>query len=63
MHIDRALAAYNSDIGLTISIPNSPKTADLILKRYRVGHDEQFQLHFDSIHEVANRYLVLLWYS
>jgi prolyl 4-hydroxylase len=62
MHIDRALAAYNSDIGLTISIPNSPKTADLILKRYRVGHDEQFQLHFDSIHEVANRYLVLLWY-
>jgi hypothetical protein len=49
-------------VGLEIPIPNSPKTADLILKRYRAGTDEQFQPHFDSIHEVANRYLVLLWY-
>lgn len=60
--MDRALEAYNRDVGLAIGVPNSPKTADLILKRYRPGHSEQFQLHFDAIHEVANRYLVLLWY-
>jgi prolyl 4-hydroxylase len=60
--IDLALDRYNQDIGLDIQVPNSPKTADLILKRYRAGADEQFEQHFDSIHEVANRYLVLLWY-
>jgi prolyl 4-hydroxylase len=38
------------------------RTADLILKRYRPGLDEQFQTHFDSVHDVANRYLVFLWY-
>jgi len=59
---DLALDRYNQDVGLEIPVPNSPKTADLILKRYRAGTDEQFQPHFDSIHEVANRYLVLLWY-
>ncbi|MEZ5458160.1 MAG: 2OG-Fe(II) oxygenase [Steroidobacteraceae bacterium] len=60
--MDAALAAYNRDVGLEIAVPNSPKAADLIMKRYRPGGDEGFQLHFDSIHEVANRYLVLLWY-
>jgi hypothetical protein len=60
--IDLALDRYNREIGLDIPVPNSPKTADLILKRYRADADEQFQLHFDSINEVANRYLVLLWY-
>ncbi len=60
--IDRALIRYNSDLGLTIPIPNSPTTSDLIMKRYRPGGDEKFQLHFDAIHHVANRYLVLLWY-
>jgi len=60
--IDLALNRYNRDVGLDIEVPNSPKTADLILKRYRPGTEEQFQQHFDSIHEVANRYLVLLWY-
>lgn len=60
--IDAALEAYNRDVGLEIAVPDSPKTADLIMKRYRPGMDERFQLHFDSIHEVANRYLVLLWY-
>lgn len=60
--IDGALARYNADLGLSIPIPNSPKTADLILKRYRPGLDEKFQLHFDSIYDVANRYLVFLWY-
>jgi prolyl 4-hydroxylase len=60
--IDRALERYNRDIGLTIPIPNSPLHSDMILKRYQPGVQEQFQLHFDAIHHVANRYLVLLWY-
>jgi hypothetical protein len=60
--IDAALARYNKEVELPIAIPNSPATADLILKCYRAGQDEQFQLHFDSIHQVANRYLVMLWY-
>lgn len=60
--IDRALARYNADIGLTIPIPNSPSTSDLIMKRYRSGGAEKFQLHFDAIHQFSNRYLVLLWY-
>jgi hypothetical protein len=60
--IDRALERYNRDIALDIPVPNSPKSADLILKRYRAGSVERFQVHFDSIHELANRYVVLLWY-
>ena len=60
--IDLALDRYNRDIGLDIAVPNSPSIAELILKRYRPGHDERFQPHFDSVHDVANRYLVLLWY-
>lgn len=60
--IDDALARYNADIGLSIAIPNSPLTSDLVLKRYQPGIEEQFQLHFDAIHHVSNRYLVLLWY-
>jgi prolyl 4-hydroxylase len=32
------------------------------MKRYRPGQEEQFQLHFDAINFVANRYLVMLWY-
>lgn len=60
--IDLALDRYNRDVGLDIQIPNSPKSADLILKRYRPHAGEMFQQHFDSVHEVANRYFVLLWY-
>jgi hypothetical protein len=60
--IDHALARYNRDVQLAIPIPNSPEISDLVLKRYRPGHSEQFQLHFDAINHVANRYLVLLWY-
>jgi hypothetical protein len=60
--IDRALERYNRDVQLAIPIPNSAKYADLILKRYRPGHDEQFQLHFDAINHLAHRYLVLMWY-
>jgi hypothetical protein len=32
------------------------------MKRYRSGGAERFQLHFDAIHHVSSRYLVLLWY-
>jgi hypothetical protein len=60
--IDRALERYNRDIRLAIPIPNSAHTSDLIMKRYRTGGAERFQLHFDAINHVANRYLVLLWY-
>ncbi len=61
-HIDSALERYNRDVGLTIPVPNSPKRSDLILKRYRPNRDERFQLHFDAVNHLANRYLVLLWY-
>jgi hypothetical protein len=60
--IDRALERYNRDVRLTIPVPNSPKYSDLVLKRYRPGLGERFQLHFDAINHLANRYLVLLWY-
>jgi prolyl 4-hydroxylase len=62
MRIDAALVRYNADVGLTIPIPHAPKHSDLTLKRYRPAGGERFQLHFDSIYSVANRYLVLLWY-
>jgi prolyl 4-hydroxylase len=57
-----ALARYNSDIGLTLALPNSTKFSDLIMKRYRPDGQDRFQLHFDAINHVANRYLVFLWY-
>jgi hypothetical protein len=61
--ISSALGRDNADIGLApIAIPDSPKTADLILKRYRPDAGECFQTHFDSVHDVSNRYLVFLWY-
>ncbi|HMI37684.1 MAG TPA: 2OG-Fe(II) oxygenase [Steroidobacteraceae bacterium] len=60
--IDRALDRYNADVGLHIPIPNSPLTSDLVMKRYRPGGLEKFQLHFDAVNHVAHRYLVLMWY-
>jgi prolyl 4-hydroxylase len=66
--INNALARYNADVGLRpLPVPNSPLTAELILKRYRRSEPgsaapEGFQPHFDSMNEVANRYLVFLWY-
>ncbi len=60
--ISAALARYNHDIGLTIALPNSHTFSDLIMKRYRPDADERFQLHFDAINHVANRYMVFLWY-
>ena len=60
--IDEALARYNADVQLDLPIPNSPAFADLVLKRYRPNTAERFQLHFDAINHLSNRYLVLLWY-
>ncbi len=60
--IDHALARYNHDIGLPIAIPATPLMSELVMKRYRPGQEERFQLHFDAINYVANRYMVMLWY-
>jgi len=60
--LDIVLARYNRDVGLPIAVPNTPLTSDLVLKRYRPGGEERFQLHFDAINHVANRYMVVLWY-
>jgi prolyl 4-hydroxylase len=61
-YIDTALDRYNRDLGLTIALPNTPLLSDLVMKRYRAGQAEQFQLHFDAVNHVANRYLVMMWY-
>lgn len=60
--LDRALAAYNAAVGLTIPVPNSPLLSPFVMKRYRAEAAERFQLHFDSIYDVCDRYLVFLWY-
>ena len=60
--VDAALVRYNADTRLSLPVPPTPKLADFILKRYRPDAGERFQLHFDSIYEVSNRYLVMLWY-
>ena len=60
--MDQALDRYNRDVGLVMPIPNTGRNSDLVMKRYRAGEREQFQLHFDAINHVSNRYLVLLWY-
>jgi prolyl 4-hydroxylase len=57
-----ALTRYNRDIALPISVPDSPLLAPLVMKRYAAGQEERFQLHFDSINGVCDRYLVFLWY-
>jgi len=61
-NVDAALDRYNGDVGLAIPLPNSHVSADLVMKRYQPGTGDRFQMHFDAIHHVANRYLVLLWY-
>lgn len=60
--IDEHLERYNREIGLRIAVPPARRISELIIKRYRPSADERFQLHFDSIDAVANRYLVFLWY-
>ena len=60
--IDTYLARYNAEMGLSIAVPQTPVFAEIRMKRYVAGGDEGFQPHFDSINEVADRYLVFLWY-
>jgi hypothetical protein len=60
--IDDYLAEYNRRLGLTIPVPASPLISQMRIKRYVAGSGEAFQPHFDAIYEVANRYLVFLWY-
>lgn len=60
--VDTYHERYNAEVPLTLPIPPSHRTADLIIKRYRKETEERFQPHFDSINEAANRYLVFLWY-
>jgi prolyl 4-hydroxylase len=60
--IDAAHERYNRDVGLEIPIPNTHVTSELVIKRYVGRSTDRFQLHFDSNHHLANRYLVLLWY-
>lgn len=60
--IDEYLARYNADVRLDIPIPATSLLAPLRIKRYLPEAREEFQMHFDSIGEVANRYLVYLWY-
>jgi hypothetical protein len=57
-----ALMRYNRDIALPIGVPDSPLLAPLVMKRYAAGQEERFQLHFDSLNGVCDRYLVFLWY-
>jgi prolyl 4-hydroxylase len=60
--IERHFHEYNARLPLSVKVPLRARMEDLRIKRYRVGGDEKFQPHFDSVDEKANRYLVLLWY-
>ncbi len=60
--IDEYLARYNAEVRLDIPVPATSLLAPLRIKRYLPEAREEFQMHFDSIGEVANRYLVYLWY-
>jgi len=60
--IEEYLARYNSEVKLSIPVPRTSLLAEFRMKRYRPGADEKFQLHFDSINEAADRFLVFLWY-
>lgn len=61
-HVNDYLQRYNQDLPLAIPVPLSPLLAELRLKRYQPEARDGFQLHFDSINAVAQRYLVFLWY-
>lgn len=60
--VQRYHQRYNAELGLSLPISPVRRLAQLILKRYRPDAGERFQLHFDALGEVANRYLVFLWY-
>ncbi len=60
--IEQYLARYNADLGLTLPVPFRPRIDRLTMKKYRAATGDRFQPHFDSVDEVAGRYLVFLWY-
>jgi prolyl 4-hydroxylase len=53
---------YNRELALSRPLSPVQKTSDLMMKWYRAEHQDRFQIHFDSIRAVSNRYLVFLWY-
>lgn len=53
---------YEKDCMIRPELPVPTAFAPFIVKRYDPGGADQFQPHFDSIAEVANRYMVFLWY-
>jgi len=53
---------YKARLGLALPISPVRKLSPLIMKRYAASQGERFQMHFDSLGEVCNRYLVFLWY-
>ncbi|MEJ8569730.1 2OG-Fe(II) oxygenase [Elongatibacter sediminis] len=55
-------SAYEKDCGIRPALPDAGDLAPLVVKRYDPGGADRFQPHFDSIGEVADRYLVFLWY-
>ena len=60
--IDDYLARYNAQLSLSIPVPGSTRLAEFRMKHYQPQSAEKFQLHFDSINEVSDRFMVFLWY-
>jgi prolyl 4-hydroxylase len=61
-NMHRHAELYKQALNQPIPLPLTDKISELVIKRYKTTGQEQFQLHFDSIGEKANRYLVFLWY-
>jgi hypothetical protein len=55
-------SVYEKDCGIVPPLPDAVNLAPLIVKRYDPGGTDRFQPHYDSVGEVANRYMVFLWY-
>ncbi|MEZ5460917.1 2OG-Fe(II) oxygenase [Dokdonella sp.] len=60
--IDQYLERYNAEIGVSLPVPPTHLSSDLIIKRYAADKVEQFEPHFDSIYDRCDRYMVFLWY-
>jgi hypothetical protein len=60
--VSRRFEDYKARMGLSLPLSPLRKLSPLIMKRYAASAGERFQLHFDSLGEVCNRYMVFLWY-
>lgn len=58
----RHFEEYKARLGLSLPISPVRKLSPLIMKRYAATVGQRFQLHFDALGEVCNRYMVFLWY-